>query len=127
MKHMIELTNNLQGQLENSDKASLIGKFGQVIVDLNYAVLKSYNHCFEIAAYIDELVRSHGPLAFLPQVLGYTSDKDRLELELRKSLLTRLIDFPRFNGETEKNLVNEIAKQFGGRLFHKASMILQEK
>jgi hypothetical protein len=38
------------------------------------------------------------------QVLSYSSDKDRLELELRKLLITRLIEGEKFSPDSERAL-----------------------
>jgi len=69
-----------------------------LVIQLNQQILRGYNHAFEIAMYIDFLL-AKSPIDedLMIQVLSYSSDKDRLELELRKLLITRLIEGEKFS------------------------------
>jgi len=43
------------------------------------------------------------------QILSYSSDKDRLELEMRKLMLIRLIESQEFKIEDEKILITQMS------------------
>ena len=60
---------------------------------MNQQILRGYNHAFELAMCIDGMLQ-HPPIDddLMIQILSYSSDKDRLELELRKLLITRVIE-----------------------------------
>jgi hypothetical protein len=60
--------------------------------------------------------------------MSYSSDKDRLEIELRKCLIIRLIEGSgtNFDLEKEKNLSNQLAAFFGKNFIHRFNLILTE-
>ena len=60
------------------------------------------------------------------QILSYSSDKDRLELELRKLLITRVIEGQKFSHEAEKALNGQLASFFGKNFSHRFNLILTE-
>ena len=63
----------------------------------------------------------------LVQILSYSTDKDKLEMELRKLLLIRVIEGGEaFDLETEKSLINSLGSFFGKSFCHKFTLILNE-
>jgi hypothetical protein len=60
------------------------------------------------------------------QILSYSSDKDKLELELRKLLITRVIEGQKFSNEAEKALSGQLASFFGKNFSHRFNLIMSE-
>ncbi len=106
------------------EQSPLAAGFLQYTVQLNQQILRGYNHSLEIALYIDKLRKLEETQ--LIQIISYSSDKDRLELELRKCLLTRMIELPSFSFEEEKHLSSQLATFFGKNFSHRFNLILNE-
>lgn len=107
VRHLIETLENFKSQLPETKQQSPLGpSFLSLVEKLNQQILRSYNHCYEIASFIDSAMVTSSPFSLekVPLVLTYTSDKDRLEIELRKSLLIRLIEQRAFSKEKEQEL-----------------------
>lgn len=60
------------------------------------------------------------------QILSYSSDKDRLEHELRKLLIIRVIEGGDFSLEHERELSLKLASFFGKNFSHRFNLILTE-
>ena len=76
---------------------------------------------------MERLIKEQDLASTLNQLLVYNLDKDRLELELRKFLITRLLDRDRnrFNIDYEYTLSNAIRDHYGGKFNHRFNLILQ--
>ena len=89
----------------------------------------SFNVSYEIAKYLhyERPIPEASLQSTLNTLLIYNLDKDRLELELRKYLITRLLDKEKskFNVEQEQTLSNAIRDHYGGKFNHRFSLILQ--
>ena len=100
-----------------------------MLIQANKDYLLSFNVSYEIAKYL----HSERPIpeasleSTLNTLLVYNLDKDRLELELRKFLIMRLLDKDKskFNMEQEHAMSNAIRDHYGGKFNHRFSLILE--
>jgi hypothetical protein len=88
---------NFKKQLLGGIKSPMAPHFFALITSLNQSIIRNFNHTLEIGLYIDSRVKS-GVEFESSAVLSYTSDKERLEIELRKNLLMRAV-FGKSRGE----------------------------
>ena len=92
-----------------------------------------FNISYEIAKYLhievqkvatsqnDEIVQK------MAVVLRYNLDKERLEEALRKKLLIRLLDNPRFDHVRETQLSEALRGYFGGKFNHRLQLLIESK
>ena len=63
----------------------------------------------------------------LSTALMYNLNKEKLEEALRKKLLIRYLDNPRFDIAKEKALSNALREYFGGKFNHRLQLILDSR
>ena len=105
-------------------KASLIfaPAFLEMVIDANRTYLKGFNISFEIALYFHK--KGFNSQINLANVLLYNLDRDRLEMELRKFLLVRLLD-NKFDAKSEAEFSERLRENFGGKFNHRLKMIIE--
>lgn len=57
----------------------------------------------------------------------YNLDKERLEEALRKKLVIRLLDNPRFDIEKERAFSDALRAYFGGKFNHRLELLLDSR
>lgn len=57
----------------------------------------------------------------------YNLDKERLEEALRKKLVVRLLDNPRFDTEKERAFSDALRAYFGGKFNHRLELLLDSR
>ena len=94
----------------------------------NKDYLLSYNVHYEIARHLhlERPISKDQMIPTLKAVFIYNLDKERLETELRKFLLTRLLDRynKKFDFDYEQELSNAIHDYYGANYNHRLNLIL---
>ena len=105
--------------------------FLELLTQANKEYLLQFNISEEIAKYLHiELQKVNASADIIQKmaiVLRYNLDKERLEESLRKKLLIRLLDNPRFDVEREKALSEALRGYFGGKFNHRLQLLLESR
>ena len=96
---MLKNFKQVQSLLDNNVKVKnkyflIIPAFLSLLISANKDYLLSFNAHYEIAKFLhlERPIAKNQLVSTLNSILIYSLDKDRLELELRKFLITRLLD-----------------------------------
>ena len=105
--------------------------FLELLMQANREYLLQFNISEEIAQYLHIELERVGPASDIPAklstVLMYNLDKERLEEALRKKLVVRLLDNPRFDTEKERAFSDALRAYFGGKFNHRLELLLDSR
>ena len=106
----------------------VVPSFLSMLISANKDYLLSYNVHYEIARHLhlERPISKDQMIPTLKAVFIYNLDKERLEAELRKFLLTRLLDrySKPFDFDYEQQLSNAIHDYYGANYNHRLNLIL---
>ncbi|CDW73498.1 protein cul-1 [Stylonychia lemnae] len=126
---LLELQDKFMRDLDQSQLAPMFLSF---LIQTNHSILRGYNQASEISQFFESnLDRLNEEMVL--QALCYSVDKDKLEFELRKSLIQRVIEGQastsqqQFNVKNEKLLCQLLQQSFGKNFIHKLNLIIHEQ